>query len=77
MRDFSHGKVRKESIKCPESFILQVNAQMVRMTGANCEERGFSRSDILRYVKYSSSEAAELLLFGTDFGTDLKPGDRY
>lgn len=70
MRDFSHGKARKESTKDYESFRLQVSGKMTRMTGNDLDSFGFTREDIMGVIQFDSQTAAELLLAGTDYVSD-------
>ena len=70
MRDFSHGKVRNESIKDYGSFRLQVSGKLQRMTGMDVDNFGFTESEIRGVMKFTSQEAAELLLSSTDYVSD-------
>lgn len=67
MRDYSHGPARKEKTKDYGSFRLMVDSKLRAMTGMGVAEFGFKEPDIRSVMQFSSAEAADILLRGTDY----------
>lgn len=68
LRDYSHGKVRPESIKDYGSYRLRVDGALRRITGNGLFEWQFTESDIRKYMPHCIAyDCARYLLEGTDY----------
>lgn len=78
LKDYSHGKIQKDSTKDYESFRLRLDYRLQNMTGMGVDSFGFTRDEIMGVIQFDSIAAVELLLAGTDYGRDrIVRGDHY